>query len=71
VAARRAAAWFWSLLQDFVDLGVVPEGWQGLAPSNPFIGVSSMGGGGSVAPRLCLNLPPEFSLPADLTFEVD
>ena len=57
-AARRAAAKFWVLLQDFVQCGIVPSDWDsGVIPfRHPFVGMSPDGG-------LVLNLPAHYTLP--------
>ena len=44
-ACRKAAARFWCLLQDFVWLQQVPEGWEGVPTDHPFIGVVQVPGG--------------------------
>lgn len=49
VAAGHAALRFWELLGDFVGVGVVPDGWDGVEPDHPFLGVA--------AGRMRLNLP--------------
>jgi len=54
-ASRKAAAYFWCLIQDFVCLGACP--WE-LDSSHPFMG--ARGG------KLHLNLPPGFILPGDI-----
>jgi hypothetical protein len=60
-AARRAAMWFWCLLQDFVHFKVVPSEWLGVVPpDHPFIGVLN------VADGMRLNLPAELRLPDTL-----
>ena len=43
-AARKAASWFWCLMQDLVAVQEVPEGWGGLTPDHPFIGVVRLEG---------------------------
>jgi len=58
VAAKKAVSHFWRLLQDFVLQGPIPDGWAAIPASHPFIGAAP--------PVLCLNLPEEFFLPADL-----
>ena len=61
-ASRKAAARFWCLLQDFVWLQQVPEGWEGVPSDHPFIGVEEVHG----VPKLCLHLPVGLHLPAAL-----
>jgi hypothetical protein len=69
-AGREAAAWFWCYLQDFVDIGVIPDGWAAVPQLHPFLGVLCDASAGEAAsPRLCLNLPPGLSLPEDLTVD--
>ena len=56
-AARKAAAWFWCLIQDFVSLQRVPVDWLSkMGPTHAFVGVT----GGS---QLCLCPPPGLALP--------
>jgi hypothetical protein len=54
VAGRRAAAEFWSLLQDFVGVGQFPAAWGVLPGNHPFFGCLSYGG----EQRTVLNRPP-------------
>ena len=49
VASRCAVGWFWSSLQDFVDLQLCPKSWVAIASGHPFIGVE--------ATSLRLNIP--------------
>jgi CRISPR-associated Cas5-like protein len=71
-ASRTAAAWFWLLLQEFVDLQAVPSAWRPalIPPTHPFLGLVSIPppAGSEAAPTtvLQLNLPPAFLLPAAL-----
>ena len=54
-AAKKAAARFWCLLQDLVDLGHLPPTWSNVPSNHPFIGVE----GG----RARLKVPPSSTLP--------
>ena len=67
-ASRAAAAWFWCLLQDFVDLQQVPDTWGGSARRHPFISVTQGRASAEdmVTTLLRLNLPVELALPVDL-----
>jgi hypothetical protein len=65
-ASRRAVAWFWCLLQDFVALQDVPLSWGDVPSSHPFVGVVSCSEGQQVVRRLRLNPPPGLQLPAEL-----
>ena len=68
-ASRAASAWLWCLLQDFVDLQDVPDGWGGILGTarHPFIGITHPGVGAASGDRcLRLNLPVGFALPPDL-----
>ena len=64
-AARKAAAWFWCLLQDFVSLQTLPPSWMLDVPgaTHPFIGVDRSARGQL---QLRLNVPPGLDLPASL-----
>ena len=62
-AAKRAAMWFWCLLQDFIQFKAVPGEWLGVVPpDHPFIGVLGVDDG------MRLNLPSELRLPDDLVW---
>ena len=62
-AARKAGAWLWCLLQDFVNLQMLPDGWgQGVDPEHAFVGV--VGPIGSWT--LKLNVPGGITLPEDM-----
>jgi hypothetical protein len=65
-ASRKAAAWFWCLLQDFVSLQDVPPSWGDVPTSHPFVGVVIRPEGQEVVWRLRLNPPLGFQLPAEL-----
>ena len=69
-ASRVASAWMWCLLQDFVDLHEVPEGWGGKLGTSrhPFIGIARAAGVEAAPGDRCLrlNLPIGFALPPDL-----
>ena len=54
-ASRKAAAWFWCMLQDFVCLGQAPWKPEVVGSSHPFLGF--------MAGTLRLNLPPGVCLP--------
>ncbi len=67
-ASRTAAARFWCLLQDFVDLQLVPDDWGGAGRHHPFISVTRgrASAGDMITTLLRLNLPVELALPVDL-----
>jgi hypothetical protein len=69
-ASRAASAWVWCLLQDFVDLQEVPDGWGGKLGTarHPFLGIARAAGAEAAPGDRCLrlNLPVGLALPPDL-----
>jgi hypothetical protein len=65
-ASRKAAAWFWSLLQDFVFLNSVPTMWRITPPGHPFLGVTASVDNAALGKRLTLLLPPGVDLPEEV-----
>ena len=63
-ASKKAAVWFWCLLQDFVALKRVPDSWGTVPPTHPFMGGQT---GADQHQTLALNLPAGVNLPADIT----
>jgi hypothetical protein len=58
-AQRRAAAWFWCIIQDFVSLHKTSDLWGWAVPSDhPFMGHHGV--------QLELHLPPGLVLPRSL-----
>eukprot|EP00195_Chlamydomonas_chlamydogama_P002330 CAMPEP_0202920642 /NCGR_PEP_ID=MMETSP1392-20130828/76966_1 /ASSEMBLY_ACC=CAM_ASM_000868 /TAXON_ID=225041 /ORGANISM="Chlamydomonas chlamydogama, Strain SAG 11-48b" /LENGTH=374 /DNA_ID=CAMNT_0049614149 /DNA_START=11 /DNA_END=1135 /DNA_ORIENTATION=- len=63
-ASARAAALFWSHLQDFADIGIVPVDWvQRMSPSHAFMRIQPKPRSGHC---LVLHLPVDIVLPEDL-----
>ena len=67
-ASRKAAAWFWSLLQDFVSLKKAPSEWVEVPIDHPFIGVRQFRPTADNDVMLIpkLNLPAGAGRPVDL-----